>query len=254
MIKAWTSLFALPLAIAGCTDRADDARGVDHGETLLSVSASGQAESRPDRAQFEAGVETWARTAKEASKANQEKIAEIVGALAELGVAEKDIQTRAVTVRRIDWGERKGQFQAGNVVEVTLRDPARAGDAVAAATEAGANIVAGPNLSMTDPEATANLAYADAYKAARKRAEAYAEAAGMEVSRVLYIRDAGGQQGQTWLRGAEAMADSAAIRTQSAAPPPPVSPPPPVNLSPSMMVGTTHSNVYIQVDFALREK
>ena len=72
MIKAWTSLFALPLAIAGCTDRADDARGVDHGETLLSVSASGQAESRPDRAQFEAGVETWARTAKEASKANQE--------------------------------------------------------------------------------------------------------------------------------------------------------------------------------------
>ena len=81
----------------------------------------------------------------------------------------------------------------------------RAGDAVAAVTEAGANIVSGPNLSMTDPEATANLAYADAYKAARKRAEAYAEAAGMEVSRVLYIRDAGGTQGQTWLRGAEAM-------------------------------------------------
>ena len=121
--------------------------------------------------------------------------------------------------------------------------------------EAGANIVSGPSLSMTDPEATANLAYADAYKAARKRAEAYAEAAGMEVSRVLYIRDAGGTQGQTWLRGADAMAESVAVRTQNAAPPPPpLAMPAPEQGSPSMMVGTTRSDVYIQVDFALREK
>ncbi|MBX7497114.1 SIMPL domain-containing protein [Qipengyuania sp. 6B39] len=252
----YLALAAAPLALAACGDRADDARGVDHGETLLSVSASGQAESRPDRAQFQAGIETWARSAKDASAANAEKIAEIVAALKELGVADEDIQTRSVSVQRIDWGDRKGQFQASNVVEVTMDNPDRAGDAVTAVTSAGANIVSGPNLSMTDPESTANLAYADAYKAARKRAEAYAEAAGMEVSRVLYIRDAGGQQGQTWLRGAEvmdAMVESAAVRTQ-AAPPPPVAPPPPINASPGMMVGTTQSNVYIQVDFALREK
>ena len=243
-----------PLALAACGDRADEARGVDHGETLLSVSASGQAESRPDQAQFQAGIETFAGNARAASEANQDKIAEIVTALRELGVAEKDIQTRAVTVRRVEYGDRKGQYQAANVVEVTMRNPDRAGEAVTAVTEAGANIVSGPSLSMTDPEATANLAYADAYKAARKRAEAYAKAAGMEVSRVLYIRDAGGMQGQTYLRGAEAMADSMMVRTQSAAPPPPtpVAMPRPEERSPSMMVGTTRSDVYIQVDFALR--
>jgi hypothetical protein len=43
-------------------------------------------------------------------------------------------------------------------------------------------------------------------------------------------------------------------RTSNVAPPPP-----PVNMGPrpeegGMMVGTTRSNVYIQVDFALREK
>ncbi|GAA3789183.1 hypothetical protein GCM10022600_07160 [Qipengyuania pelagi] len=245
---------AAPLALAACGDRADEARGVDHGETLLSVSASGQAESRPDQAQFQAGIETFAANARAASEANQKKIAEIVATLRDLGVAEKDIQTRAVTVRRIEYGDRKGQYQAANVVEVTMRNPDRAGDAVTAVTEAGANIVSGPSLSMTDPEATANLAYADAYKAARKRAEAYAKAAGMEVSRVLYIRDAGGTQGQTYLRGAEAMADSMMVQTQSAAPPPPpVAMPRPEERSPSMMVGTTRSDVYIQVDFALRE-
>lgn len=186
------SLILPLLALAAC-ERVDDPRGIDRDETLLSVSASGHAESRPDKAEFQAGIESWARTAKEASQANAEKIAEIVGALRELGVAERDIQTRAVSVNRIDWGDRRGQFQATNVVAVTLRDPDRASAAVTAATEAGANIVGGPNLSMTDPEATANLAYADAYKSARKRAEAYGEAADMEVGRVLYIRDAGGQ-------------------------------------------------------------
>ena len=192
MLKPFPILLAAPLALAACSDRTDEVRGVDHGETLLSVSASGQAESRPDRAQFQAGIETWARSAKDASSANQEKIAEIVAALRELGVGQDDIQTRAVSVRRIEWGDRKGQFQASNVVEVTMRSPDKGADAVIAVTEAGIYIVSGPSLSMTDPEATANLAYADAYKAARKRAEAYAEAAGMEVSRVLYIRDAGG--------------------------------------------------------------
>lgn len=242
-----------PLALAACSSQADTARGVDRGETLLSVSASGQAESRPDRAQFEAGIETWASTAKAASTANSEKIAEIVAALREMGVEDKDIQTRAVSVQRIDWGSRKGQFQAANVVSVTLRNPDKAGEAVTAVTEAGANIVSGPNLSMTDPEATANLAYANAYKAARARAEAYAKAADMEVSRVLYIRDAGGQQGNTWLRGAGSSADAMVFEAESAAPPP-VAMPRPEEGNPGMMVGTTQSNVYIQVDFALREK
>jgi uncharacterized protein len=233
-------------------------RGVDRDETLLSVSASGQAESRPDKAEFHAGVETWARTAKEASAANADKIEEIVGALRKLGVAEKDIQTRTVSVNRIDYGDRRGQFQAGNVVAVTLRDPDLASAAVTAVTEAGANIVFGPNLTMTDPEATANLAYADAYKAARKRAQAYADAADMEVSRVLYIRDAGGQQGNTWLRGAESTAVDAAMPRMQTAPvaPPPVAapPPPPEEGGGRMMIGTTRSDVYIQVDFALRPK
>ncbi|WP_435199228.1 SIMPL domain-containing protein [Qipengyuania sp. 902] len=253
----YLALAAAPLALAGC-ERADDARGVDHGETLLSVSASGQAESRPDRAQFRAGIETFSRNATSASDANAKKIAEIVAALRELGVAEEDIQTQSVNVGRIEYGDREGQYRAMNVVEVTMDDPDRAGAAVTAVTEAGANVLSGPSLTMSDPEATANLAYADAYKAARQRAEAYAEAAGMEVSRVLYIRDAGGQQGETWIRGAEAMNEAMVQRTSNA-PPPPVAPPPPINMGPrpeegGMMVGTTRSNVFIQVDFALQEK
>lgn len=243
---------AAPLALGACSDRGADPRGVDKDETLLSVSASGHAESRPDKAEFQAGIQTWAGSAREASAANARKIAEIVEALEASGVAEKDIQTRAVSVQRIEYGDRRGQFQAANVVNVTVRDAGKASEAVTAVTEAGANIVSGPNLSMTDPEATANLAYADAYKAARKRAEAYARAAGMRVSRVLYIRDAGGSQGNTYFRAAEATAmDAAAPRPQQAAPAAPP-PPPTMGGNPGLMIGTTSSDVFIQVDFALR--
>ncbi len=247
-------LLLAPLTLAACGDKPTDPRGVDRTETLLSVSASGQAEARPDRAQFQAGIETRAGTARQASTANGEKIAEIVAALRGLGVAPRDIQTRTVSVQRIEYGPQRGQFQAANVVEVTLREPDKAGNAVAAVTEAGANIVSGPNLSMTDPEATANLAYADAYKAARARAEAYARAAGMEVSRVLYIRDAGGTQGQTYLRGAEMMEQSSVDSSMGRGLVPVAPPPPPQVSMPGMMVGTSRSDVYIQVDFALRAK
>ncbi|MBY6218679.1 SIMPL domain-containing protein [Qipengyuania aquimaris] len=246
-----------PLALAACSDRADEARGVDHGETLLSISASGQAESRPDRAQFNAGIETFSRSATAASEANAEKIEEIVAALRELGIAEDDIQTQNVSVQRVRWGDRKGQYQASNVFEVTMDDPDNAGAAISAVTEAGANVLSGPSLTMSDPEEVLNTAYADAYAAARGRADAYAAAAGMEISRVLYIRDAGGQQGRSWVRGAQAMdemAESVAVRTQAMAPPPPVNIPAPESGSPGMMVGTTRTNVHIQVDFALREK
>ena len=207
---------AVPLAallLAGCGGETPyDPRGVDHEETLLSVSATGEAETRPDEARFQAGVNNWAASARAASEANAKQIREIVAALQAAGVAEKDIQTRTVSVQRIDYGERRGQYQASNIVAVTVRDVDKTGDVVTAVTEAGATIVSGPDLRMSDPEKAANSAYGAAYKAARARAEAYAEAAGMEIARVLTIRDMGGAQGGRYLPGAV-----------PAAPPPPMS-------------------------------
>ena len=236
------------LALAACGDAPYDPRGVDRDETLLSVSATGEAETRPDQARFEAGINNWAATARAATAANAEDIREIVAALRQAGVAEKDIQTRSVGVQRVDYGDRRGQYQASNVVVVTVRDIDRTSDVVTAVTEAGANIIAGPDLRMSDPEKAANSAYGAAYRAARARAEAYAEAAGMEISRVLSIRDAGGSQGSRYLPGAVAVAA-----------------PPPVNAAyprpeqamandAVVMTGQTTSAVAVQVDFALVPK
>jgi uncharacterized protein YggE len=232
---------AVVLSLTGCGDRSYDARGVGADETLLSVSATGQTETRPDEAQFQAGINTWAATANAANEANQAKIDEIVAALAKIGIAEKDIQTRVLNLQKVDWGDRKGQYQASNVANVTVRDVDKAGAAVAAATAAGANIVSGPDLRMADPEKAATLAYTSAYRQARARAEAYAQAAGMKISRVLTIRDSGGSQGNRYLPGAVPAAPPPVMAEQAAR-----------DASAAIMPGQTASIVAIQVDFALR--
>src|SRR5215218_9345973 len=93
------------LALAGCGDAPYDPRGVDHDETLLSVSATGEAETRTDQATFQAGVNNWAASARAATAANAQDIREIAAALRQAGVDEKDIQTRNVSVQRDDWGD-----------------------------------------------------------------------------------------------------------------------------------------------------
>ena len=244
MIRA-APLAALVL-LAGCGDTPLDPRGVEHDETLLSLSASGDAETVPDEAFIELGVNSYAREARAAQAANDRKIEGIVKSLTDLEVAAKDTQTRNLSLQKLDYGPNKGQYPASNVLRVRMRQAARAGEAVTRATEAGANVLSGPTLRIADPEKANRGAYIAAYRAARTRAEAYAEASGKEISRVLAIRD-GGQSGGGYPQPPYPMAESAsdAMAPQTVAPPPP---------PPSIRPGTTLTRVSVQVDFALRDK
>jgi len=241
-------LSASALLLAGCGGTPTyDPRGVDREETLLSVSATGEAEARPDQARFQAGVESFAASATAASAANEEAIARVVAALRSAGVAEEDLQTRSVGIQRIEWGTRRGQYQANTIVAVTVREIGRTSAVLTAATEAGANILSGPDLRISDAEGAANSAYAAAYRAARARAEAYAEAAGMEIARVLSIRDAGGAQGNRYLPGAVPPPVAASAVANQAMPEE-------GGGAGRVLAGQTTSAVAVQVDFALVPK
>ncbi len=235
---------AVLFALSACGIGKPDPRGLDRDETLLSLSASGEAETVPDEAGIEVGVEAYAASAQAASAAVAKKGEAIAAALSEYDVAAKDIQTRNLSVGRITYGKYKGQFQANNILGVRLRNVAKAGEAVAAATDAGANVLSGPSLRIADPEKANRGAYIAAYRAARTRAEAYAEAAGMEISRVLTIRDGGQNGGMPIPMDAAYGAEAAAIAPQAVSAPPP----------PSIRPGTSLMRVNVQVDFALEPK
>jgi uncharacterized protein len=231
------------LALAACQPAAPDPRGVDEDETLLTVTATGRADSTPDEARIQLGVQSLAGSAQEASRANREKMEKVTATLARLGVETKDVQTRNLTLNRIDYGRDRGRFRADNVVEVRMRDTRRVGEAIAAATDAGANLLSGPDLRISDREKANRSAYAAAYRAARARAEAYAGAAGLKIVRVLAIHD-NGETGVPIPYGRVGYGDAHMV-AQSAAPPPP----PAMPFSP----GTTTTEVRVRVDFALAE-
>ena len=233
-------LVPLVLLTAACERAAPDPRGVDRDETLLTVTASGRSDTRPDEARLQLGVQSMAANAGEASRLNREKMQRVTDALTALGVKPDDLQTRNLSLNRIDYGDERGRYRAYNVVEVTMRDMSKVGDAVTAVTEAGANVLSGPDLRISDRESANRSAYAAAYRAARARAEAYAGAADLKIDRVLGIYD-GGEHGA----------------------PGPVPPPPPPVVRPMSVEqasaapfspGTSSTEVRVRVDFALGRK
>jgi len=234
MIRPIASLALLCLSLAGCDTPPPDARGLQRDEVLVQISATGRADSRPDEARFTAGVSTIAPTAAAASTGNSEAINRVVAAVRGLGIRPEDVQTRSITLNRLDYGPNRGRFEANNQIEVRVRDLNKAGQAIAAATEAGANVLSGPNLDVADPEGASRASYAAAYRAARARAEAYAEAAGLRIDRVLAIRDVLGNDGPIFQ-----MERAAADAAQQASNAPPVMP------------GRNSSEVRIRVDFAM---
>lgn len=236
-MKAVVALAGLMLLSACNGGDQHNLRGVDHDETLLTVSATGRSETRPDMATFSAGIETFGATGPAASAANEERMNKLVAALEANGVAERDIQTQLVSISRIDYGPKRGQYQAANQVSARVRKVDRASASIGAATGAGANILSGPTLSQSDPEKGKLSAYGNAYKAAKARAEAYAEAAGMRVARVLTIRDGGTSGGPQPYYG-DAMESSPVVRTSA----------------PPIRVGTDINEVAVTVDFALEAK
>ena len=132
-------MLALPigLALAGC-EKIADPRGVDRDEVLLQVVATGRTDTRPDEARFTAGVQTLAATAAAASAGNNRVMERVAAALERLGVKEDDLQTRQITLARIDYGPERGRFQANNMIEVRVRGlQLRSGPGAAAAPRGG---------------------------------------------------------------------------------------------------------------------
>ena len=235
---------AVALALGGCDPRPVPG-GLAAGETLVSLVATGGNESRPDTAEMTLGVETRGPTADAASASNATAMARVTAALAALGVAEKDLQTQTLALGRIDYGPGKGGFRAVNQLRVRLRDPDRAGQAVAAVTNAGANVVDGPRLTTADPDAARATAYAAAVRSARARADVYAKAAGLRVVRVVSIIDNGdGQGGDPHGAPFAPPPPPVAVSTQAAATEQGTAP---------FRTGTDSNRVAIRMTFALRE-
>lgn len=201
------------------------------GNTLLTLSAEGRSNRKPDLAVFTAGVASQGSTAGEALAANSADMNKVIAALKRAGIADRDIQTSNLSLnpvyqqqRQLPNGMMEPQqpkiigYQVNNQVNVRQRNLAEFGRVIDTLVSAGANQVNGPSFQMDDPDTATDEARSEAMTKARARAALYAKAAGLRVVRILSISESGGYVPQPQVMYARAaMADMAGAPTPVAA-------------------------------------
>ncbi len=166
--------------------------------TILDVVATGESTRVPDLATIRSGVVTQAPTAAAALADNARRMAAVLAALKRAGVAPRDIMTTAAALSpQYRYADNQPPvitgYQATNTVSIRFRDVNASGAVLDVLVAQGANQIDGPTLSLAEPDAALDEARIDAVARARSRATLYARAAGLSVSRIVSISEAGDQ-------------------------------------------------------------
>ena len=160
----------------------------------ISVGGEGEASGAPDVAYVTVGVQTQARTAAEATRENNERMAAVLDALRARGVRSQDLQTSGLNVTPQYERDRPGVvtgYQVMNNVTVTVNVVDQAGDLLDVALGAGANRVGGLRFGIRDVGALRAQALAEAVRSARARAEALAGEMGLRLVGVATVAEEG---------------------------------------------------------------
>lgn len=167
------------------------------GDIPNTLTFTGEAEVRiePDMARVSFSVEEEADDANDAQEVVNEKIANMLDALEDLNISDKDIKTTYFNTNpRYDWNEGE-RILRGYVVtqgiEVIIRDVDSTNEVLGMLVEQGATNLSGPYFEIDDEEAYERVARKQAIKAAREKAEELAEDLGVRLVRIVSFNEGG---------------------------------------------------------------
>lgn len=210
-------VLALAGALAACA-LLPAAAGAASGRTV-AVTASANIKVPNDTATVGFGVKRERKTRTAALQATAAGLRQVIAAAKAFpGVGEGDIRTGRIDVSSV----RKGNatvYRAGESVQVTLHEPAKAGELIAKGLGAGATGVSGPSFSVGNEEAAFAKVLATAFVKARERATVLAAQAGATLGQALTIEEGEGAE----FIGPRSF-DTGAAESVKAAPTPPTKP------------------------------
>ena len=184
---------ALVAAIAAGTLLAGPALAQTAPPAMISVTGEATVSVPPDLAQIDAGVTTEAKTAREASDANNAAMGKVLLALKGAGIDEKDFQTSRLSLQPESAPNRTAGpativgYRASNRVTIRLRDVTKIASVVDTLVGAGANDIGGINFTVSQASKLLDDAREQAIADARRKAEIYAKAAGVTLGAPLSI-------------------------------------------------------------------
>lgn len=183
----------------------------------VSVSAVGTVAAEPDSATISTGVVTEADTAKDAIARNSAVMARVIEGLKAAGLAPRDIQTTALNVEPRYTQARDGRpasingYRVVNQVRLAVRDIKRLGEVLDQAIALGANQVSGIGFDVSNVETLKDEARKQAMANARRRAELYATAAGVQLGPVVRISESVDDDARPMVGARKAMAANVPI-------------------------------------------
>jgi uncharacterized protein YggE len=167
------------------------------GATVLTIEGQGEVARTPDAATVSVGVTERADTAAAALSAMSESAAAVLAELEAQGIAPRDVQTSGLELRP-DWRRPEDEprivgYVASTRLDLRVRNLDRLGallDAVVSGGEGDrANELNGLSFQLSEPRAAEDEARRAAWADAMEKARVYAEAGGLEVGRVLSVRE-----------------------------------------------------------------
>lgn len=194
-----THLFPGAAAFAILALLAPPASAQSSPSPAISVSGEANVSVAPDLAQVEGGVATEAKTAREASEANNAAMGRVLLALKGAGIDEKDYQTSRLSLQPQYATSSKASetqrgivsFRASNRLTIKVRDVTKIASVIDTMVTAGANEIGGINFIVTQASNALDEARSRAIADARRKAEIYAKAAGVTLGEPISITEEG---------------------------------------------------------------
>jgi len=162
----------------------------------ISVTGEANVSVAPDQAQIDGGVTSDAKTAREASDANNAAMGKVLLALKGAGIEEKDYQTSRLSLQPQYAQNRAAPspfvgYRASNRVTVRIRDVAKVANVIDVLVGAGATDIGGINFTVSQASKHLDEAREKAIADARRKAEIYAKAAGVTLGEPISISEEG---------------------------------------------------------------
>ena len=184
--------------------------------SVISVTGEATVSVPPDQAQIDGGVTSEAKTAREASDANNTAMGKVLLALKGAGIEERDVQTSRLSLQPQSAPNRPGpsaivSYRASNRVTVRLRDVTKVANVIDTLVGAGANEIGGINFVVSQASKLLDEAREQAIADARRKAEIYAKAAGVTLGAPLGISEEGSPGPIPFRKMAAGMAVSAPV-------------------------------------------
>lgn len=182
---------------------------------VLQVSGEGRVSVKPDVASVQAGITETGKDLAAVNAAASAAMRRMLDALAKAGVPAKDVQTTRhdVSVDRPWTDKGPGPITGYTVVQevrITVRDLGKVGAVLERLLAAGSNTLRGLAFEKDDPTPEQARALAEAFRAARAKAEVLARAANVTLGDVLTLTAGGGGRPIPMMRTAMAMEKAAA--------------------------------------------